>query len=752
MKNLFEMLQAIFGKNIISKTIGTRTNVIKLPTNKSSPLKNEFDVFKSAENPAVFEKLKKVIEDEAPYISRMNDAERLIYEGNVKRLHDYLVSIGEIKPTISAEVIGLGTKEPISGKGLESLVEEAGQTSPPGTLVGDIQSRINRLKNLTKEEGTTMQDVVGDFASGQKGMLKLRDEGLVRATARQIMFNDIKSGKLKASKEVQDIVSGTASGDPIDSFRTIYGEDALEQLDSLTPDLRQLRTEVDAEKLARSKFEFTPKLDRPKESYTPEEMKKILETEPEEFAKGGSVGLDYLTGQDSKVERENYGLGSMIKAVVKEPIAGLMIRLDRPPQPGDPVGSYYIPPEDGSGLRAIIRAVPQPSSPPPITTPVVRPEDKILMRYREYMNASKPSQSDLENKYRELVQGKADGGRIGFGIGGGKKILDLIAEVNKKLKGKKSMETANPKTGEVTTPTEPVKVTEEPRTLGGLPIDERSANISDEIDKLRASGINSLENQKKLNRLNLEFIDSLDPRRANKSLDFRRKSLDTENKLIIKAEKKGLDFDTYEKLRQGLYGSGKQKTLNFIKTGKVDLEPIKPPTTFEEISSRYKDAAKAADEIFPDYNQPKTGASSLAEVMAEQKYGKVFDDLSGDKQQELYEEAYNYMTSINKLPKISPAVVPEQVLEMEMNRVLNQYDKSMFIKNEQGMVDVTNPENVQKMALLLKRDHPELYKRLEEGMTQTNILDDFDVTGRKPNAVGGRVGFAKGGLGYLVGE
>ena len=113
MKNLFEMLQAIFGKNIISKTIGTRTNVIKLPTNKSSPLKNEFDVFKSAENPAVFEKLKKVIEDEAPYISRMNDAERLIYEGNVKRLHDYLVSIGEIKPSITAEVVGLSTKEPI---------------------------------------------------------------------------------------------------------------------------------------------------------------------------------------------------------------------------------------------------------------------------------------------------------------------------------------------------------------------------------------------------------------------------------------------------------------------------------------------------------------------------------------------------------------------------------------------------------------------------------------------------------------
>ena len=42
MKNLFEMLQAIFGKNVINKTIGTRTNVIKLPSNESNPLKKQF--------------------------------------------------------------------------------------------------------------------------------------------------------------------------------------------------------------------------------------------------------------------------------------------------------------------------------------------------------------------------------------------------------------------------------------------------------------------------------------------------------------------------------------------------------------------------------------------------------------------------------------------------------------------------------------------------------------------------------------
>ena len=75
-----------------------------------------------------------------------------------------------------------------------------------------------------------------------------------------------------------------------------------------------------------------------------------------------------------------------------------------------------------------------------------------------------------------------------------------------------------------------------------------------------------------------------------------------------------------------------------------------------------------------------------------------------------------------------------------MNMVLNQYDKSMFIKDQQGMVDVSNPENVKRMALLLKENHPELYKRLEGLGSQLDEIENFDVTGRKPNADGGIAG------------
>jgi hypothetical protein len=221
-------------------------------------------------------------------------------------------------------------------------------------------------------------------------------------------------------------------------------------------------------------------------------------------------------------------------------------------------------------------------------------------------------------------------------------------------------------------------------------------------------------------------VCSSDLRRQKKALDFRRKSLDTENKLIIKAEKERLDFDTYEKLRQGLYGPRKQQTLDFIKTGKVNVEPVKSATTFEEVQKRYGIAAKAADEIFPNYNTPKTAASELANVMAEQKYGKVFDDLTGDIQSDLYTEAYDYITSVNRLPKISPPNRPAPP-GTEFN--------------------ISDPKTAEAFTNFARENDPEGFKKIQkivDDINNKNMLEDFDVTGRKPNA--------KGGLNYLVGE
>jgi hypothetical protein len=77
---------------------------------------------------------------------------------------------------------------------------------------------------------------------------------------------------------------GRTSGDPIDTFRNLYGEDALQQLDDLAPEIGTLTREADAEALARSKFNFEPKLDRPKEAYTDAEIEAILSKDKDRFA------------------------------------------------------------------------------------------------------------------------------------------------------------------------------------------------------------------------------------------------------------------------------------------------------------------------------------------------------------------------------------------------------------------------------------------------------------------------------------
>ena len=644
--DLIELLEKLFGKGAVSRTIGTRTNVVRFPKGKQpvDPTTGEFRIEElKVENPDSYQIIKNSIEDRMGDISQMNDSELLNYTANVRRM----VNAEFPPPLPEADVVKFGSGQEIKGKGLEELIEKQGTKNPPTTIAGELETQGKRLekagedlKEITEQKPEfVIDDIMKDYMNTQKIMQSSQRTGYVRATVRQIMREDIQAGKLKLPKELQDQVM-QGLGEPIDIYRKVYGEGALEQVDSLADDLGQFRTEEEAAKFARSKYKIEPKAEPVDESKTYEELEDI-------FKKGSD-------------EPEN----------------------------------------------------------------------------------------------------KADGGRIGFNKG--KKVMSeidkLIEQLNKKTKGKKSMESVDPKTGEVTVPKKPIRKAEEPTGTTVMDpepeiVDERSlskkittrttADIEKEIDVISSSPLDSFEKKRKYNELHLEFIDSLDPRRSNKSLDYRRKTLDTENRLILKAEEKGLDFDTFEELRKGLYDSRKQKTLDFIKTGKVDLEPLKPVTTFEEAQERFKTAAKAADEIFPDYNQPKTAANTLAEVMAEQKYKKTFDQLSGDQQSELYEEAYNYITSINKLPKQSPKIIPEQVLEAEMNRVLNQYDKSMFVKNEFGAVDITSEENQKMMHMLLKRDHPELYNKiynLGEDLSQKQILDEFDITGREPNASGGIAG------------
>ena len=72
----------------------------------------------------------------------------------------------------------------------------------------------------------------------------------------------------------------------------------------------------------------------------------------ENFADGGIAGLE---------TRQGYGLGSLVtESGVAQPASGLLMKLDRPVQPGDPIGSYYPDPSDG--LRDLSKELPMSNS------------------------------------------------------------------------------------------------------------------------------------------------------------------------------------------------------------------------------------------------------------------------------------------------------------------------------------------------------------------------------------------------------
>jgi hypothetical protein len=333
MKGLIDLLKLIYGSKIMSRTLGTRTNVIRLPDNNLRRYIKE-DLNIEAASDELAKKAYKDMEQLIPEVPRMNDAQRLIFEGNLRRLANKLKIRQEWKPT--AEVFEFGTKEKVTPKGIETLTEQAGQKSPPGTVMGNIESRINKIKASGKELGDVAKEeggmdfgkIMDDYAKQQEKFLKIQNSGLVTSTAREILQRDIKAGKLKLPKEIEDrimLVDGNpGTVNPVEVFRTNYGEDALEQVDSLIPELAKAQSYSDLIKIVEKKYPMKPLAKPRKETMDLDEAAKAEQEniltpkkpeEPEEFATGGRVGfmdggskgLDYLTG----IERRGYADGSL---------------------------------------------------------------------------------------------------------------------------------------------------------------------------------------------------------------------------------------------------------------------------------------------------------------------------------------------------------------------------------------------------------------------------------------------------------
>jgi hypothetical protein len=588
---LIKMLEKIFGKGSVSRTIGTRTNVVRFPKGKQpiDPTRGEFDVEgTAAKNPDLVQTIENSIADRMGDITKMNDQELLTYTSNVRRLVNF-----KEPPVQNADVVKFGSGEEIKGKGLEQLIEKQGTKNPPTTVAGRLEAQGKKLEkageNLKEitEPKSVIGDIIKDYGDFDKYMQSSQKTGYVRATVRQIMREDIQAGKLKLPKELQDQVM-QGIGEPIDIYRKVYGEGALEQIDSLADNLGQFRTEEEAAKFARSKYTFEPKVEAVDESMTYDE------------------------------------LGNLIKKGPDEP------------------------------------------------------------------------------------EGKADGGRIGYAKGKRVKssIDKLIDQLNKKTQGKKSMESVNPKTGEVTVPKKPIRKAEEPT---GVTVMDVEPEIVDE----RAI-------------------------KKTKSRQLTQDEIADYEELMGRDSEQWMSEGTVEEAEKALKRSKAEEAYYYrqYKAGKLD------PVAGEKSESRMKFLRKKAEEAEMTGDRRLITSDEMDELSdLESTYLKDVDEAYGidtaikkemKKAMEEGVQKTNRMTELGLDPSSSKDY--DKFLEMEAikQKYGNVIDDNLL---QQILVD-DNPQR--KAEVLASID--EAIKMQEKGIPPEEIINIIKGTTRTKQAEGGIAG------------
>jgi hypothetical protein len=402
MKSFLDLIKFLYGPKAISSTVGTRTNVIRLPSGKLQKyLSKDLNIEAASDAAAVnaYNEMKELI----PEVAKMNDGERLVFEGNLRRLKNKLEDSGLIqKENVSSGIVA-------------------------------IQSKIDELKQAGKElekvtgEKATLTDVLNNLGASQISLSRMQDEGLVRAAARQILINDIKAGKIK-NITVSEAIN---MGEPLDPFRQIYGEGALEQLDSLIPNFRNLKTEMEAEKLARSKFKFEPDENRLPGSVSIEEGRKA----EQEFginkpAKVSDFKAEATkrTSIDDLIDEYN---ANQDRLRLSDEEGGTAIgyeEFQKIQKRNEDIAKAL----EDKGISSKVEEAPQAEIIPFRKKPT-EPEGKADGGRIGYAQGTPAMGLDYLTGM-EPSKGYADGGRIGFKIGSSKKILDLISKAKKPVK------------------------------------------------------------------------------------------------------------------------------------------------------------------------------------------------------------------------------------------------------------------------------------------------------------------------------
>jgi hypothetical protein len=675
--DLIQMLEKIFGKGAVSRTIGTRTNVVRFPKGKQpiDPTRGEFDVEgTAAKNPDLVQTIQNSIEDRMGDITKMNDQELLTYTSNVRRLVNF-----KEPPVQNADVIKFGSGEEIKGKGLEELIEKQGIKNPPTTVAGQLETTGKRLEQLGKDFSKEFDaETIAKQEADRQAMIARQYEGkgyaggvfgpsgMYRAVARDFLLDQHAKGKIKLDAdtlknlEERNYISGGQPlmyADPIRVMRYHYGDDVFEKipLDKIPTGARSEIIDV------MSKVEAPPiKTEAPKTPggyLTPGEYR---------------ANIEELQGIENAIKRRESRFADMTEEEIQNELAQyggkrssfeMGLEFDYPEEYAKYKGPKKPEPEEkadggiigrrgmflGGFLSRLINSNPQifsaikaqqTPSDVPLTlqeryrkyllesenTPTTNSNPKPLGLIENFLRGSgiatpqggSTSTNDvLYNLYRKNLEGKADGGRIGYAKGKRVKssIDKLIDQLNKKTQGKKSMESVNPKTGEVTIPKKPIKRAEEPT---GVTVMDAEPEIVDERSIKKTKSIMTIDDLKTKHKDAFEAHDQIFNVDINDKIapDMIAESM---------AETKGKDyFNLSQEEQSNLY----KKALAYVDDVRMTKRQNKMSISNEMNQAKQEGIQKTNKmiELGLDPSNSKDYDKFLEMESIKQKYGNVIDD------------------------------------------------------------------------------------------------------------------------------
>jgi hypothetical protein len=710
---------------------------------------------------------------------QLTQEQKINFAKNLEAKRRFEKDFEAFKTKPEAEVLDIETGKKVGD--IETLKEKSGLVAPPTSPIGKIdlmnKQMLQRADELFPSEATLQKEEAKrqaliakqyegkGYAGGTFG-----PSGMYRSVARDFLLDQNAKGKIKLTDDViknleeRNYISGGQPlmyPDPIRVMRFHYGDDVFDKIP-----LDKIPTGARSEIIdAMSKVEASPvKVESPMTPggyMTPGEMKANIDElkNIERMIKRRESRFADMTEEQIQNELEQYGS--------KRSSFEMAFQSDHP----EAYETYLKKQEKGGDIKAALKNYSYREKPNQFYEFGKEPKMDVYhiaddMAEYVYQKPFDELPQDLKSKLLDAANeeyinvlsigdegfakggsvgskgldyltgmeppknGYAGGGRVNFEKGSIPKMLKFLIDkladeknfnktlleksnpkaiqelyieqygklpsaeeikniVNKQLQNKGSMEVTNPKTGEVTTPKEPVTIADKKRQLTKEEIEDYEEAIGRNSEEWLSEGT----------------VDEAE-----------------------KALKRSKAEEAY------YYGQ--------YKMGKLD------PAPGEETEARMKFLQKKLEEAEMTKDRRLITPKEIEELMelesrfVYKKGDAITEENFGSSPFAPSQETLDNL----KIAREQSKKIPEQDLENEMNRVLNQYDKSMFIKNEQGMVDVSNPANAEKMALLLKRDHPEIYNKifkLTEDINQKQVLDEFDVTDRKPNA--------SGGLNYLMG-